>query len=185
VKENEMMWLSTNAVYDRAQPNSFSATVLPPLFKKFYEALALRDSLSLAAFAGTKTAGAFTLNPYVFPIMECVTSVASAVGRDIGPYAAELVHTCLGVIYEVYREHERALAQQLHEHNDVVEPPSKDFVVCSLDVISGCVTGLQSSFVPTALCHSSDVDMSLVFMQQLLRTLCDEDYPGRLCDYVC
>jgi transportin-1 len=82
-------------------------------------------------------------NFLLFPLMECLASISVAVGADIFPYAYNIVARCLHFIADVMQAHsivENIALQQLDSSylNNVSDPPSKDFAVCSLDVI-GCV----------------------------------------------
>jgi hypothetical protein len=149
------------------------------LISKFYSVLSSDSQPNLAAFAKSVSVGAFSLHQYAFPILECVTSVARAVGRDITPYAAGIVSTCLHLIHDVCNVYEQLERQgQGDQADDLPEPPSKDFIVCALDVIGGIMEGLEQDFVTVSLLSNGSEDLQVVFVQQLIRCLCDNDSGG-------
>jgi hypothetical protein len=159
---------------------TLSAIFLPSLISKFYSVLSSDSQPNLAAFAKSVSVGAFSLHQYAFPILECVTSVARAVGRDITPHAAGIVSTCLHLIHDVCAVYEQL--QLMGDHaEELPEPPSKDFIVCALDVIGGIMEGLEQDFVTVSLLANGSEDLQVVFVQQLIRCLCDNDSGGSSC----
>lgn len=123
------------------------------------------------------TAGGIILNPYVFPIMECITSVYPAVGKEIAPYAHEIVKTCLYIAQAVLDAYRNYMSDE-----ESPEPPNKDFLVCCLDVISGVVEGLGGSFADIVLgidvSRGEQSEMMTVLLQQLNECLQDESNDG-------
>eukprot|EP00602_Paraphysomonas_sp_CaronLab_P005566 CAMPEP_0185025988 /NCGR_PEP_ID=MMETSP1103-20130426/9498_1 /TAXON_ID=36769 /ORGANISM="Paraphysomonas bandaiensis, Strain Caron Lab Isolate" /LENGTH=1059 /DNA_ID=CAMNT_0027559395 /DNA_START=120 /DNA_END=3296 /DNA_ORIENTATION=+ len=154
---------------------SYSALFLPALLQKFFMAL---GSSQLTGMSQSIEAGSFVLNPYVFPIMECITSVAPAVGRDIAPYAAEITQTCLRLIGVVIGAYQEQAAREQRGDSTSLELPNKDYIMCSLDVLSGVTEALEGSFAPVALgsrpAAGENSEAQEVMIQQLLLCLCDE-----------
>lgn len=137
--------------------------------------LSSESQANLAAFAKSVSIGAFSLHQYAFPVLECITSVARAVGRDIAPFASGIVTTCMHLIHEVCNVYDQF--QGAENPDDLPEPPSKDFIVCALDVIGGVMEGLEQEFLSLALASE---ELQVIFVQQLLRCLCDNDSGGLL-----
>ncbi|KAJ3148566.1 hypothetical protein HDU89_004663 [Geranomyces variabilis] len=71
----------------------------------------------------------------IFPLFECMSSVASALGPQFAPYAAEVWQRCLRII-QITLQYYANPPPQAHEE------PDKDFVVVSLDLLSGVAQGL-------------------------------------------
>lgn len=111
--------------------------------------------------------------------MECLTSVARAVGRDIIPYAPNILRTCLHLINEVCNVYHRYETESYHDDN-LPEPPSKDFVMCALDVIGGVMEGLEQDFSTVTLLSPGNEELQSVLVEQLLRCLCDNDSGGNI-----
>lgn len=124
-------------------PNALSNYFLPAIMEKFFSTV---DN-----------------HFYLFPLMECITSSSVAVGIDIAPYAVTLVRRCLvmiGNINSAYSEIEmRALSAQQgsnQQFDELREPPSKDFIVCSLDVMGCVAVALRENFASLVLGRYSD-----------------------------
>jgi len=75
----------------------------------------------------------------LFPFLECLTSLAQAFGPGFQDYARASFDRCLRFI-------EECLIAYATCDQTGLEPPDKEFVVCSLDVLSGLAEGLKSSF---------------------------------------
>ncbi len=131
----------------------------------------------IVAFAKSVSVGSFSLSQYAFPVMECLTSVARAAGRDLTPYAADILRTCLHLIHEVMTFHEKLQSEE--NPDDLPDPPSKDFVMCALDVIGGLIDGLEQDFAPVTLLSPGNEELQAIIVQQLIRCLCDTDSSGR------
>jgi hypothetical protein len=147
---------------------------LPPLLEKFYAAINPSQSPLMSQ---SITSGDIVLNPYVFPIMECITSVYPAVGGEIAPYSHEIVKTCLYIAQAVLDAYRNFMNDE-----ESPEPPSKDFLVCCLDVISGVVEGLGGGFAEIVLgidiSRGEQCEMLTVLFQQLVECMQDESNDG-------
>jgi hypothetical protein len=178
---------SPQATSDGSNPGTLSGIFLPTLISKFYAVLSSDSQPNIAAFANSFSINGFALHQYAFPVLECVTSVARAVGRDIIPFAAGIVSTCLHLIHDVcnvYDQLEAATATAAISGgsvDDLPDPPSKDFIVCALDVLGGVMEGLEHDFVSIAFPNGNENEeqLQIIFVQQLIRCLCDNDSGGQ------
>jgi transportin-1 len=78
----------------------------------------------------------------LFPLLACLTSVAQAVGPGFLPYTEGVFARCVNLIQTYYTH--RAACQQ----NPQLEAPDREFVVCSLDMLSGLADGLEGALEP-------------------------------------
>uniref|UniRef100_A0A183A0X2 Importin N-terminal domain-containing protein n=1 Tax=Echinostoma caproni TaxID=27848 RepID=A0A183A0X2_9TREM len=86
--------------------------LMPPLFEKWN---ALRDD-----------------EKDLFPLLECLSSMATALGTGFLPYCAPVFNRCVNLI-----------DRTIHlSKPDVYDSPDKDFMVISLDLLSGLLEGL-------------------------------------------
>lgn len=75
----------------------------------------------------------------LFPLLECLSYVATALGRAFAPFAAPIFYRCIGIIHQ-------NLELQLAAANDQnMEDPDKDFLVTSLDLLSALIQALDSA----------------------------------------
>lgn len=74
----------------------------------------------------------------LFPLLECMTFVASATGPMFSQYAPTVFNRCLTIIEHTIMS--KAVSQQTGE-----EPLDSDFLICPLDVISGMAEGMQGN----------------------------------------
>eukprot|EP01112_Ceratiomyxa_fruticulosa_P017712 TRINITY_DN5573_c0_g3_i1.p1 TRINITY_DN5573_c0_g3~~TRINITY_DN5573_c0_g3_i1.p1 ORF type:complete len:897 (-),score=174.50 TRINITY_DN5573_c0_g3_i1:289-2979(-) len=91
----------------------------------------------------------------LLPLLECLTSVAAALGPGFVPYAPPVYGRCLKLI-------ETTLLESMnHAQNpNEVDAPDKEFMVCALDLISGMCEGLGTQV--EALVSQSNLP-SLIF----------------------
>ena len=75
----------------------------------------------------------------LFPLLECFTSIAQAIGVGFVPYAQPVYGRCLRLIRDTLHTDYLALS------DPSVEPLDKEFIVCALDLISGMAEGLGPS----------------------------------------
>ena len=103
--------------------DEYASVLLPPLMEK-WEEVSLED-------------------PSLFPLMEALTSVSSAVSLHFLPYAPKVFYQCAELISGVLN----AWA----EPEPGVELPSKEFLVCALDLLSGVVDAVGEEIEPLVL----------------------------------
>ncbi|TPX63432.1 hypothetical protein SpCBS45565_g06611 [Spizellomyces sp. 'palustris'] len=79
----------------------------------------------------------------IFPLFECMSSVATALGGKFAPFATEVWQRCLRIIQATLQ-----LLQSHAQHPDAIEAPDKDFIVVSLDLLSGVAQGMNTLVEP-------------------------------------
>jgi hypothetical protein len=145
--------------------SSLSSLILNPLMQKFSHLLQIQDPSA----EGNECAP----HPHLYPVMECLTSVSTAVGLDLLPFSTELVKMFLQLIASVMDAHDRhyAALEQGAEAEDLDELPGIDFAVCSLDVLSAMAEGLKVVFplvvlgLPLASSALSELPVSAEHLQ--------------------
>jgi len=78
----------------------------------------------------------------IFPLLECLTSVAQALGMGFAPYAQPVFARCLQIIEQTL------IAQQQYNaapNKNDLEAPDKEFIMCALDLLSGLAEGLEGN----------------------------------------
>lgn len=78
----------------------------------------------------------------LFPLLSCLTSVAQALGPGFLPYTEGVFARCVNLIQTYYQ------ARLMQLQNPAVEVPDREFVVCSLDMLSGLADGLEGGLEP-------------------------------------
>ncbi|OAQ93805.1 importin beta-2 subunit [Purpureocillium lilacinum] len=73
----------------------------------------------------------------VFPLLECLSYVALALGHAFTPYAAPIFMRCVDIIHANL---EQAMAAAT---NSTFEQPDKDFLITSLDLMSAIIQALE------------------------------------------
>ncbi|KAI8911544.1 armadillo-type protein [Gorgonomyces haynaldii] len=74
----------------------------------------------------------------LFPLLECLSSVAIAVGKGFQPYAPAIWERCIRII-------RNTLVQiQAYRQDPTMDMPDKDFLITCVDLISGIIQGLAS-----------------------------------------
>jgi transportin-1 len=97
---------------------------------------------------------------YIFPILECLTSVTSAAGEEMAPYAVELSIRCLRIINNTLMSN--AAVETGAAYDD--SAPVKDFAICGIDVLSGLFEGLGNQFLNVIVSQGqADTLLSLLF----------------------
>lgn len=72
----------------------------------------------------------------IFPLLECLSYVATALGDSFGPYAPMIASRCISII-------QRYIQEAWAEPNGSDERPEKDFLVTSLDLLSSIIQALD------------------------------------------
>jgi transportin-1 len=73
----------------------------------------------------------------MFPLLECLSYVATALGRHFSQYAAGIFARCINIIHRNLQE------GQMAQTNLAFETPDKDFLVTSLDLLSAIIQALD------------------------------------------
>lgn len=75
----------------------------------------------------------------IFPLLECLSYVATALGDAFAPFAVHIFARCVRIIHQNLEQYLLAV------NNAPVEKPNKDFLVTSLDLLSAIIQALDSS----------------------------------------
>lgn len=102
--------------HDRLAANpDYVNTLLPPLLAKWQE---LQDD-----------------DEALWPLLECMASVAATLGQLFAPYALPVYERAIKILHELIQ-----LDQQCHT-DPYIEAPEKDFIITALDLVDGLVQG--------------------------------------------
>jgi len=75
------------------------------------------------------------------PLLECLTSIAIAIGPGFAPFAEHIFFRSLKLV-ETALIAQQQQQQQIHQNRDI---PEKEFVVYALDLVSGLAEGIGSN----------------------------------------
>ncbi|KAI4213819.1 MAG: hypothetical protein LQ351_003513 [Letrouitia transgressa] len=73
----------------------------------------------------------------MFPLLECLSYIAAALGHEFAPFAVPIFTRCIGIIHQTLKEYIDAV------NNDALDQPNKDFLVTSLDLLSAIIQALR------------------------------------------
>ena len=73
----------------------------------------------------------------LFPLLECLSYVATALGKDFAQFAGPLFARCVRIIHDTLKTYLAAV------NNEALDPPDKDFLVTSLDLLSAIIQALD------------------------------------------
>ncbi|KAJ5901675.1 hypothetical protein N7495_002203 [Penicillium taxi] len=73
----------------------------------------------------------------LFPLLECLGYIAAAYGDAFSPFAPVIFQRCTKIIYENLEESMRSV------NNEGIDEPDKDFLVTSLDLLSGLIQAID------------------------------------------
>jgi len=82
----------------------------------------------------------------MFPLLECLSYVAVALGEDFTPFAQPIFTRCISLIQQNLEETHQAAARPSFDQPDV-----KDFLVTSLDLLSGLIQALNPTATATLI----------------------------------
>lgn len=74
----------------------------------------------------------------LFPLLECLSYVAAALGNVFAPYAPAIFTRCIKIIHQNLEEYVVAV------NNSIMDVPDKDFLVTSLDLLSAIIQALDN-----------------------------------------
>ncbi len=74
----------------------------------------------------------------LFPLLECLSYVATAFGTAFSPYAPDIFARCIKIIHQNLEDHVLSVA------NPSYDMPDKDFLVTSLDLLSAIIQVLDT-----------------------------------------
>lgn len=78
----------------------------------------------------------------LFPLLECLSAVTTAVGLGFQPYAQPVFERCVKLVNDTL------VQLQMHQQNPALELPDKDFMIVALDLLSSLVQGLNAAVEP-------------------------------------
>lgn len=78
----------------------------------------------------------------LFPLFECLSSVAIALGKAFLPFAGPVYDRCVRLVQRTLSEN------ALHLQNTANDPPDMDFLIVALDLLSGIAQGLGEASLP-------------------------------------
>ena len=73
----------------------------------------------------------------LFPLLECLSYVATALGDAFAPFAVPVFARCIRIIHQSLEEYVLAIK------NEGLDAPNKDFLVTSLDLLSAIIQALD------------------------------------------
>jgi len=73
----------------------------------------------------------------LFPLLECLSYVATALGDAFAPFAIPIFTRCIRIIHQNLEQYLLAV------HNEPMDKPDKDFLVTSLDLLSAIIQALE------------------------------------------
>ncbi|KAL9594409.1 MAG: hypothetical protein Q9219_007046 [cf. Caloplaca sp. 3 TL-2023] len=73
----------------------------------------------------------------IFPLLECLSYVATALGDAFAPFAIGIFTRCIRIIHQGLEEYVMCI------NNEALDKPSKDFLVTSLDLLSAIIQALH------------------------------------------
>lgn len=76
----------------------------------------------------------------MFPLLECLAFVATALGAQFTPFARPFFTRCIKIIQQNLEETQNAAS------NKYLDVPDKDFLVTSLDLLSSIIQALEEQF---------------------------------------
>lgn len=77
------------------------------------------------------------LSQEIFPLLECLSYVVTALGDAFAPFAVPIFSRCIRIIHQNLEQY------LLSTQHEPVEAPSKDFLVTSIDLLSALIQALQ------------------------------------------
>nr|CAB3267152.1 transportin-1 [Phallusia mammillata] len=75
----------------------------------------------------------------LFPLLECLSSVATALQTGFLPYCEPVFHRCVNLVQTTLQQ-----SISYMQNQEQFEPPDKDFMIVALDLLSGLAEGLGS-----------------------------------------
>ncbi|GMR36566.1 hypothetical protein PMAYCL1PPCAC_06761 [Pristionchus mayeri] len=92
----------------------------------------------------------------LFPLLECISSVATALGESFVPFCPVVFTRCASIVRRCL---EKSYAHEADREN--VEAPDKDFLIVSLDLISGLISSIPVTHMESLISESQLVHLLL------------------------
>ena len=87
----------------------------------------------------------------LFPLLECISSIANALGPAFLTYAEPVFQRCIGLINNTLQQvvlEQSNLAGNPHLNGAASSETDKDFLVVALDLISELIEGVRADMLP-------------------------------------
>ncbi|KAI8366824.1 armadillo-type protein [Radiomyces spectabilis] len=81
-------------------------------------------------------------NTDLFPLLECLSSICTALGKGFKPFAEPVYQRCVNLVCKTLEE------CQMTAMDPTLDEPDKDFMIVSLDLLSGIVQALNTDAEP-------------------------------------
>lgn len=94
----------------------------------------------------------------LFPLLECLSSIAVALCEGFKPYCEAVYRRCLSLVEQNLQQ---AISYNLDPHNN--DAPNKDFMIAALDLLSGLAEGLKGQ-ITELVASSNIIDLTLQCM---------------------
>lgn len=91
----------------------------------------------------------------LFPLLECLSSIAVALCEGFKPYSEAVFRRCLSLVEQNIQQGHAFNSDQ--ENNEM---PNKDFMIAALDLLSGLAEGLKSG-ITELVASSNIIDLTL------------------------
>ncbi|KAI8990158.1 armadillo-type protein [Pilobolus umbonatus] len=78
----------------------------------------------------------------LFPLLECLSSITTALGKGFKPFAEPVYRRCVILVFKTLEE------CRLSAMDPSIEMPDKDFMIVALDLLSGIVQALNTDAEP-------------------------------------
>lgn len=92
----------------------------------------------------------------LFPLLECISSLATALGESFVPFCPVVFTRCASIVRRCL---EKSYAHEMDREN--VEAPDKDFMIVSLDLISGLISSIPVRHMESLIDESHLVHLLL------------------------
>ncbi|XP_033738746.1 transportin-1-like isoform X1 [Pecten maximus] len=98
----------------------------------------------------------------LFPLLECLSSVATALQSGFLPYCEPVYRRCVSLVEQTLNQNFMSMS-----HPDRYEPPDKDFMIVALDLLSGLAEGLEQH-IEALVANSNILKLLFQCMQMTL-----------------
>ncbi|XP_021370762.1 transportin-1-like isoform X2 [Mizuhopecten yessoensis] len=98
----------------------------------------------------------------LFPLLECLSSVATALQSGFLPYCEPVYRRCVSLVEQTLNQNFMSMS-----HPDRYEAPDKDFMIVALDLLSGLAEGLEQH-IEALVANSNILKLLFQCMQMTL-----------------
>ncbi|ESP00524.1 hypothetical protein LOTGIDRAFT_112611 [Lottia gigantea] len=98
----------------------------------------------------------------LFPLLECLSSVATALQSGFLPYCEPVYRRCVSLVEQTLNQNYANLQQP-----EQYDPPDKDFMIVALDLLSGLAEGLEGN-IEGLVANSAILKLLFQCMQDMM-----------------